>query len=317
MNYKTTVFLSIALGAVLLIAAIAGMRYMNPAPEGYRSSFETAKEQAAPQPTQTATPKPTEEPFTGFYDTEAMTLKERIHTPEGFHREEVETDSFAAFMENYALYKDGKKVKLYDKTLKQNQDAHVAVLKMKLVEGDLQQCADSIIRLYAEYFYQNKMYDKMNFHLVNGFACEFSKWAEGMRVSFSGSSTTWTQSAAANDDETVFEKYLRFVFAYASTISLSDESKKIKKAEIQAGDIFVQGGSPGHAVMVLDVCTDDSGRKAFLLGQGFMPAQQFHVLKNPLHEDDPWYYVDELTYPLQTPEYTFEKGSLKRPECMQ
>ena len=108
-----------------------------------------------------------------------------------------------------------------------------------------------------------------------------------------------------------------FVFAYASTISLSDESKKIKKAEIQAGDIFVQGGSPGHAVMVLDVCTDDSGRKAFLLGQGFMPAQQFHVLKNPLHEDDPWYYVDELTYPLQTPEYTFEKGSLKRPECMQ
>ena len=153
MNYKTTVFLSIALGAVLLIAAIAGMRYMNPAPEGYRSSFETAKEQATPQPTQTATPKPTEEPFTGFYDTEAMTLKERIHTPEGFHREEVETDSFAAFMENYALYKDGKKVKLYDKTLKQNQDAHVAVLKMKLVEGDLQQCADSIIRLYAEYFY--------------------------------------------------------------------------------------------------------------------------------------------------------------------
>ena len=71
MNYKTTVFLSIALGAVLLIAAIAGMRYMNPAPEGYRSSFETAKEQATPQPTQTATPKPTEE---------------RIHTPEGFHR---------------------------------------------------------------------------------------------------------------------------------------------------------------------------------------------------------------------------------------
>ena len=67
MNYKTTVFLSIALGAVLLIAAIAGMRYMNPAPEGYRSSFETAKEQATPQPTQTATPKPTEEPFTGLF----------------------------------------------------------------------------------------------------------------------------------------------------------------------------------------------------------------------------------------------------------
>ena len=59
------------------------------------------------------------------------------------------------------------------------------------------------------------------------------------------------------------------------------------------------------------------GGKAFLLGQGFMPAQQFHILKNPLHEEDPWYYVDEISYPLQTAEFTFEKGSLKRPEYIQ
>ena len=319
MKYRTTLILSIALGAVLFIAALAGMRYFNPAPEGYKSSFEVAKEEAAPTPTPMpkATPEPTEEPFTGFYNPEGMTIKERIHTPEGFHREDVEEGSFAAFIEEYPLYKEGKKVKLYDKSWKQNQDAHVAVLKMKLVEGDLQQCADSIIRLYAEYFYQNKMYDKMNFHLVNGFACEFSKWAEGMRISVSGNDTTWVQSAAASDDESVFEKYLRFVFAYASTISLSDESKKVKKEEIQIGDIFVQDGSPGHAVMVMDVCSDDAGRKAFLLGQGFMPAQQFHILKNPLHEEDPWYYVDEISYPLQTAEFTFEKGSLKRPEYIQ
>ena len=53
--------------------------------------------------------------------------------------------------------------------------------------------------------------------------------------------------------------------------------------------------------------------KAFLLAQGYMPAQEFHVLKNPLHEDDPWYYVSELSYPLRTPEYTFNEGSLMRP----
>lgn len=105
---------------------------------------------------------------------------------------------------------------------------------------------------------------------------------------FPGSSTTWTQSAAANDDETVFEKYLRFVFAYASTISLSDESKKIKKAEIQAGDIFVQGGSPGHAVMVLDVCMGGQrDGKHFCLDRD-LGRRAFLVLKNPLHEDDPW-----------------------------
>ena len=43
----------------------------------------------------------------------------------------------------------------------------------------------------------------------------------------------------------------------------------------------------------------------------YMPAQEFHVLKNPNHEEDPWYYESELTYPLFTPEYTFDEGSLK------
>ena len=43
-----------------------------------------------------------------------------------------------------------------------------------------------------------------------------------------------------------------------------------------------------------------------------MPAQQFHVLNNPLHREDPWYYVDEVTYPFATPEYRFDEGSFRR-----
>jgi len=76
-------------------------------------------------------------------------------------------------------------------------------------------------------------------------------------------------------------------------------------------------GSPGHVVMVLDVCENAEGQRAFLLGQGYMPAQQFHVLKNPAHEEDPWYYTDEITYPFLTPEYTFDEGSFMRPVYLQ
>ena len=43
-----------------------------------------------------------------------------------------------------------------------------------------------------------------------------------------------------------------------------------------------------------------------------LPAQDFHILNNPLHMDDPWYYASELSYPLKTPEYVFQEGSLKR-----
>lgn len=39
------------------------------------------------------------------------------------------------------------------------------------------------------------------------------------------------------------------------------------------GDVFLKGGSPGHVVMVVDLCENEEGQKAFLPGQGYMPAQ--------------------------------------------
>ena len=80
---------------------------------------------------------------------------------------------------------------------------------------------------------------------------------------------------------------------------------------MKVGDIFIKAGSPGHVVMVVDVC-EKNGKKAFLLAQGFMPAQEFHVINNPAHSDDPWYYEEEVTYPFMTMEYTFSKGSLRK-----
>ena len=99
---------------------------------------------------------------------------------------------------------------------------------------------------------------------------------------------------------------------YAGTLSMDAESEPVPADDLRAGDVFLKGGSPGHVVMVVDLCEDGQGDRAFLLAQGYMPAQEFHVLKNPLHEDDPWYYADELRFPLRTPEYTFEEGSLRR-----
>ena len=60
------------------------------------------------------------------------------------------------------------------------------------------------------------------------------------------------------------------------------------------------------------LCEKD-GKKAFLLAESFMPAQEFHVIRNPEHMQDPWYYEEELTYPFRTVSYTFPEGSLKRP----
>ncbi|MFQ9801382.1 MAG: DUF4846 domain-containing protein [Clostridia bacterium] len=110
-----------------------------------------------------------------------------------------------------------------------------------------------------------------------------------------------------------FAKYLNMVFAYAGTLSLAEESTPVTDISyIKTGDFFIKGGSPGHAVIVLDTAVnEDTGEIAFLLAQSYMPAQDIHILRNPLHIDDPWYYTHELTFPLKTPQYIFDNGSLK------
>ena len=244
---------------------------------------------------------------------DGMTVETRIITPEGYTRTEITDDeNFTNFVRNYPVKEDGSPVLLYSGSQKRNQSAHVAVLELPIEAEDLQQCADSIMRMYAEYYYVTGQYDNIKFHFVNGFLAEYSKWRDGYRISFSGNDASWVQSASFDDSYTCFQKYMRIVFSYAGTLSMENESESISLDEAKVGDVFLKGGSPGHVVMILDVCENEQGERAYLLAQGYMPAQEFHILKNPLHENDPWYYECEITYPLQTPEYTFPEGSLKR-----
>ena len=82
---------------------------------------------------------------------------------------------------------------------------------------------------------------------------------------------------------------------------------------IQIGDVFILGGFPGHAVLVVDVCENKStGEKLFLIQQSYMPAQEIHVLKNLNNSEiSPWYSVN-FSGDLETPEWTFTKEQLMR-----
>lgn len=240
------------------------------------------------------------------------TLETRIKTPEGYERIVYEPESLGDFLQNYPVKADGAPVLLYDGREKNNQSAHAAVFVLPIEEEDLQQCADSIMRMYAEYFYATKQYERILFHFVNGFAAEYTKWRDGYRISVDGNQVSWVKLAEYDDSYECFVRYLRMVFAYAGTLSMESEIEEISLEQAQSGDIFLRGGSPGHVVMIVDVCENKNGKKAFLLAQGYMPAQEFHVLKNPIHEENPWYYEEEMTYPLYTPEYTFSEGSLQR-----
>ena len=327
MSEKKSIYIAAGLGAVVLALVLLVMRPfsrfenqypMTVASGGAAAVSEQAVENGNNAHTSTTDPETEQKPMsvTGIplVNPEGKNLKKRISTPEGFKRTKEEKGSLGTFLRKYKLKKDGADVLLFDKSKKQNQSEHVAVFKLPIEKEDLQQCADSIMRVYAEYFKKTEQYDRITFSLSDSFKARYTMWRQGYRIHDDGGSYSWSDDAEYDDSEKGFKDFMRIVFAYSGTYQLETDSKKIKNKDIKIGDVFVNSGSPGHAEMVVDTCTDTSGRKAFLLAQGFMPAQEFHILKNPLHKDDPWYYVDELDYPLQTPSYSFEKGTLRRPK---
>ena len=83
--------------------------------------------------------------------------------------------------------------------------------------------------------------------------------------------------------------------------------------EIQPGDVFVKAGSPGHAMIVVDVALNETTRrKIYLLAQGYMPAQDMHIVSNPNNSKlSPWYEINE-TEKISTPGWIFDRNQLKR-----
>ncbi len=243
---------------------------------------------------------------------DGTTARERIVPPEGFERLSLDEDSFGEYLRNLPLKPHGSSVRYYDGGTKP-WDVHVAVIDMDVGTRDLQQCADAVIRLRAEYLHANGRYDEIHFNFTNGFNAKYSKWIQGYRVSITGNKAVWVENGSKGTDYKSFRKYLDTVFAYAGTLSLSQEMKKIDLKDMQPGDVFLKGGSPGHCVIITDMAENPlTGERVFLTAQSYMPAQDIHILKNPANEDgNPWYPV-EFGDELVTPEWTFSKDQIYR-----
>jgi hypothetical protein len=243
-----------------------------------------------------------------------QSLARRIAAPEGYECVPAADGSFGAWLRHLPLMKGNPPVRLFNGKEKPNQDAHVAVVDIDVGDRDLQQCADAVIRLRAEYLWSAGAADAVHFNFTSGDRADYAKWREGYRPAVSGSRVAWAKSAEADPSYRGFRAYLDMVFTYAGTLSLSRELAAVPDpGAVRIGDVFVQGGRPGHAVLVVDAAVHRaSGRKRFLLVQSYMPAQDVHVLKNPSDPaGGPWYDAD-FGDALRTPEWTFGRGDLKR-----
>ena len=221
---------------------------------------------------------------------DSLRLVSDVVPPAGYKRIDQNRDSVGEWLRNISLKKD-RRVYLYNGSLKRSQEAQFAVLDISIGKKDLQQCADAVMRLRAEYLFSQKKYSEIEFR---DNANKTYKWTGGA-------------------DHAAFGKYLEKVFGMCGSASLEKQLRPVAILKnIQAGDVLIKGGFPGHAMIVVDVAVNEKGNKVFMLAQSYMPAQDIHIVRNPENTAlTPWYEVSDAGE-IITPEWIFMRNQLRR-----
>jgi hypothetical protein len=237
-------------------------------------------------------------------------IASEIRPPKGYTRTREVPGSFASWLRHLPLKPKHTPVYLYNGRKKANQSAHFSVIDIDIGTRNLQQCADGVIRLRAEFLYFKKQFDSIHFNFTSGHRASFKMWASGYRPVVKGRNVRWVKKADPDSSYRNFRRYLKTVFTYAGSYSLNRELKpRNDVSNMRIGDVFIKGGFPGHAVVVVDMGENRrTGKKVFLLAQSYLPPQDIHVLKNPTNRElSPWYDL-EFGETLQTPEWEFRRS---------
>lgn len=214
-------------------------------------------------------------------------LETRFATPEGFTRVTVASDSYAAWLRGLPVRTDRTHVLAYDGDRLLRPSA--AVIALDVGTRDLQQCADTVIRLHAEYLWHRGQADKAAYHFTSGDRSAWRDWRRGERFRISGARVERSRGAARSNTWKSWRGWLTHLFRYAGTQSLRLDSAPVGDTPFVAGDFLVHPGGPGHAVVLLDIAEHADGRRIALIGQGFMPAEDLHVLQMPGALDGVWF----------------------------
>lgn len=186
------------------------------------------------------------------------TIQNTISAPDGYQRMGSPSGSFSNWIQNLPLKSD---LIIMDYREQNNQSGFYnlfGVVKMPLMfKSDLEQCADFAMRFWAEYHKETGKLDNL-------FLFDYS----GKKKNYKNSGQTYTA-------------FLKTAFANTNSHSLKKGCKSVLPDELMPGDLFVQNerGGVGHVSVIMDICQAADGRRLFLVGYSFMPAQEFHIEK--------------------------------------
>ncbi len=173
----------------------------------------------------------------------------------------------------------------YSGSFASDQSKHFVLVNYDVGNRDLQQCADFLMRLRAEYLFQSGRANEISFRFTSGQAYSFQDHCKGLVPVVAGSKVTFRQRTAVGASGTSLRKYLDLVYSYAGTVSLHRDLAPARGFEV--GTVIISPGSPGHCMIIVDEMVKN-GKKYYKLAESFMPAQTPYILKNP-KDGSPWH----------------------------
>lgn len=234
--------------------------------------------------------------------------------PPGFARVAVPEDGFADWLRHLPLAPAGTTVLLHDGRPLLDQSIIAAVVDIDTGTSDLQQCADAVMRLRAEFLYSRGLIGAIGFALIDGESYPFSAYSRGATPQQNGDAIRWENAKPRGAGHADLRRYLDLLFGFASTRSLVRELQPVASLrDAEIGDVFIRAGQPGHAVVIADMAEEmATGRRLVLLVQGSMPARGIYILSNTQHPElGAWFDLVDGE-PIITPGYEFKPDELRR-----
>jgi hypothetical protein len=240
-------------------------------------------------------------------------LESLFDPPEGLSAEPVAGGTFGAWLGGLPV--DPARTTPHTSRGMPTLSPSAGIIVLDVGEKDLQQCADSILRLHAEWAWSRggSARQAIAYHFTSGHRASWADWTAGREWQVRGSEVIRAKGSPRTPSRQQFRLYLEQVFIYAGTRSLPADTRELTAAEApEAGDILVNPGSPGHAVLLLRTARGDDGDLYALLGEGWMPAQEFHVVRDRLR-DRVWMPLPTANQDLTIPGVaTFDADSVRR-----
>lgn len=184
------------------------------------------------------------------------TIQNTISEPEGYQRMVYPSGSFSSWIQNLPLKSDLIIMDYREQNIQSGFYNLFGVVKMPLMfKLDLEQCADFAMRFWAEFHKEKGRLDQL-------FLFDYSGQKKYLR-----------------DSGQTYTAFLKTAFANTNSHSLKMGCTPIAPDELMPGDLFVQNekGGVGHVSVILDICQSSDGKRLFLVGYSFMPAQEFHI----------------------------------------